>query len=247
MSFDSAHNGVASPALEAYLLGSVEFEDALALQRQLVFQVRGTPSTSALLLCEHPAIITIGRSGSRRQVLCEPDELAARQWRVRWINRGGGCLLHVPGQLAIYPILALDHHKLGVQDFLDRLHQVVLGLLEDFGITGERRPGQAGVWVRDRPIAVVGVAVRGWVTYYGAFLNVNPDLAVFRRIHLGQRDGGFMTSLERERRGPLRSSLVRERLLERFCAHFEFPRTSVFHEHPGLRQKAASDAVTTRR
>jgi lipoyl(octanoyl) transferase len=232
----------ADAALQAYLLGPVEFEAALALQRLLVYQVAGDRADAALLLCEHPPLVTVGRQGSRAHLLCEPDELHARRWQVRWVNRGGGCLLHVPGQLAAYPVVALDHLGLGVQAYLDRLHQVVIDLLDDFNIRGETRPGRPGVWVGPRPIAGVGVAVRSWVTYYGVHFNINPDLEPFRRVRwLGSEEP--MTSLERERRGPLRPSLVRERFLEHFAARFGFGRTSLFFDHPFLGRKASPGAV----
>ena len=95
-------------ALQVYLLGTVDFEAALTLQRRLVYQISGERSLAALILCEHPPLITVGRKGSRAHILCGPEELCARRWPIRWVNRGGGCLLHLPGQLAVYPILPLD-------------------------------------------------------------------------------------------------------------------------------------------
>jgi lipoyl(octanoyl) transferase len=236
-----------APALQAYLLGTVEFEAALALQRRLVYQVTGDPASAAFVLCEHPPVITVGRHGSRAHILAEPEELLARRWPVRWVNRGGGTLLHLPGQFAVYPILSLERLGLGVQAYLDRLHALLLALLDDFRVRGEVRPGQPGVWVGDRLIASVGVAVRSWVTYYGVALNVNPDLRPFRLVRCGGKDNGPMTSLERERRGPLRPSLVRERLLEHFTGQFTFARTSLFSDHPSLTRKASTDALATRR
>src|SRR5712691_2702948 len=76
-------------ALQVYLLGLVEFESALVLQRRLAYQVAGDRDGAVLFLCEHPPLITVGRQGSRAHILCEPEELRARQWRVRWVNRGG--------------------------------------------------------------------------------------------------------------------------------------------------------------
>jgi lipoyl(octanoyl) transferase len=231
--------------LQVYLLGSVDFEAALTLQRQLIYHVAGDRTRAALVLCEHPPLITVGRHGSRAHILCEPEELRARRWQVRWVNRGGGCLLHLPGQLAVYPILPLDRLGLGLQEYLDRLHQVLAALVADFDVGGVTRPGQAGVWVGARPVAGVGVAVRDWVTYYGAAVNVNPDLEPFRRVRWGGPADGPMTSLERERRGPLRPSLVRERLLEHFVARFPYGRTSLFSDHPALGRRAPSDAVAS--
>ncbi len=243
-------------ALQVYLLGSVEFEAALALQRRLLYQVSGARDTAALVLCEHPPLVTVGRQGSWAQIQCDPSELRGRRWPVRWVNRGGGALLHLPGQLAVYPIVPLDRQGLGVQAYLERLQQVLLDLLDDFQVRattcsptadGPRaRLGDRGLWVGNRPIAEVGIAVRDWVTYYGAWLNVNPDLELFRQLRCGRRGDGPMTSLERERRGPLRPALVRERLLEHFSARFAFDRTALFLDHPSLCRKAASDALPAR-
>lgn len=229
------------PTLQAYLLGSVEFDAALALQRSLVYHVAGERDSAALVLCEHPPLITVGRHGSRSHILFDPEELRARRWPVRWVNRGGGALLHLPGQMAVYSIVALDRFGLGVQAYLDRLQQVVVAVLDDFRIRGETRPGQAGVWVGGRPIARVGVAVRDWVAYFGLAFNINPDLVPFRLVR-GPSELP-MTSLVRERRGPLRTSLVRERFVEYFADRFGCARTSVFFHHPTLGRKARSDAV----
>src|SRR5205823_9495400 len=105
-------------------------------------EVAGDRESGALILCEHPHLITIGREGSRRQVLLEPDELSARRWPLRWVNRGGGCILHAPGQVALYPILPLDRLALGIDAFLQRLRQILIAVLDDFSIPGEARAEQ---------------------------------------------------------------------------------------------------------
>ena len=108
------------PLLRVFLLGQVEFERALALQRALVYQATQEPETVAILLCEHPPLITVGRQGSPAHIRFSPEELQARRWPVRWVNRGGGCWLHLPGQLAIYPVVPLPRHGLGVRTYLTR-------------------------------------------------------------------------------------------------------------------------------
>src|SRR5215469_7048304 len=161
------------PALQVYMLGAVEFDAALSFQRRLAYEIAGDRRRAALVLCEHRSpLITVGRHGSRAHILCEPAELRARQWQVRWVNRGGGCLLHVPGQAAIYPVLALEQFGLGLHAYLQHVQQVVIDVLDDFGVLGETRPSQPGVWVGTRLIAGMGVAVRDWVTYYGAYFNI---------------------------------------------------------------------------
>src|SRR5205807_9599761 len=116
--------------------------------------------------------------------------------------------------------------------YLDRLQETLVAVLDDFGVRGETRAGWPGVWVGTRLIAGTGVAVRDWVAYYGAALNVNPELHPFRLVHSG--GDGPMTSLERERRAPLRPALVRQRLLEHLADRFGFPRTALFSHHPAL-------------
>jgi lipoyl(octanoyl) transferase len=236
-------NATTEPALQVYLLGSVDFESALAWQRRLAYQVAGDRASAYLILCEHPPIITVGRQGSRGHIRFDLEELQLRGWRVRWVNRGGGCFLHLPGQLAVYPILALDHWGLGLQAYLEKLHQVLADVLADFSIPTMTVPGRPGLWVGGRLIAGFGLAVRDWVTYYGGLLNIDPDLEPFRRISCGGPAESPMTSLVRERHGPLRHSLVRERLVEHFAARFGFPRVSLFFGHPALSTKALSNAV----
>jgi lipoyl(octanoyl) transferase len=234
------------PVLQAYLLGTVDFEAALGLQRRLVYEVSGDRGLSALLLCEHPPLITVGRQGSFTHLLCEPRELEARRWRVRWVNRGGGCLLHTPGQLAVYPVLPLNQFGLGLHAYLERLQQVLVDTLADFGVRAESRPDRPGVWAGGRLVAEMGVAVRDWVAYYGAYLNVNPALEPFRLVRCGGAGEAPMTSLERERRGPLRPGMVRERMLEHFTARFAFGRVALFSDHPSLSRKASPDALPSR-
>jgi lipoyl(octanoyl) transferase len=100
--------------------------------------------------------------------------------------------------------------------------------------------------VGTRAIANVGIAVRDWVSYFGVVLNINPALDGFRLVRCGPGEEP-MTSLERERRGRLRPSLVRERLIEHFATRFAFDRTVMFSDHPSLRRKAAADAFAAHR
>jgi lipoyl(octanoyl) transferase len=226
------------PLLRVYLLGHVDFDRALALQRALVYQATQDPEVAALVVCEHGPLITVGRQGGPAHVRFTPEELRARRWQVRWVNRGGGCWLHLPGQLAVNAVLPLQRHGLGVRAYLTRLQAVLVDLLDDFGVKAQTRPDEMGVWVGARPIAGVGVAVRDWVTYYGLAFNVNPDLAPFRSVQTSAGGAEPMTSLERERHGPLRPALVRERLLEHFAARFAFERTALFFNHPLLERPA---------
>jgi lipoyl(octanoyl) transferase len=231
--FSSVATAAASPLLQVYLLGRAPFETVQALQRQLVFRVESDRQQAALILCEHPPVVTVGRLGSRAHIAFEPEELRLRGWSVRWINRGGGCLLHVPGQLAIYPIVALDRLGCNVQEYLDRLSNVVMELLRDFTIDSFFDPKSGNVLVERRSIAGLGVAVRRWVAYHGAFLNVHPDLDLVRRVRSAP-GAPPMTSMERERHGPVAMTRVRERAIELIAEQLGFDDKAVFFEYPGL-------------
>lgn len=229
--------------LHAYLLGRIGYDDLLALQRRLVYEVSGNRATGIVILCEHPPGISIGREGSASHIHFESDELQALNWPVRWVNRGGGCLLHLPGQIACYPIIALDALNIGLQEYLDRLHGLIRDVLVSCDVPGELH-SRPGVWVGDRQAAHVGVAVSDWVSSFGCAINVDPNLRPFRRV---QCDGHEkpMTSMERERRGRARASTVRQRLIELIAVRFAFDRVSLFHHHPSVSRKARVHAVAT--
>jgi lipoyl(octanoyl) transferase len=235
----------AGSSLQVYLLGAVDFEQMLQCQRRLVYEVSGDRSRSVLILCEHPPLISVGREGSREHIGIEPRDLAAREWPVRWVNRGGGCLLHLPGQLAVYPIFALDGLGLDLQGFLERLHGVLLDVFTKMEVPTHVRAGKAGVWANGRLLAQVGVAVREWVTYFGAAVNVHPDLELFRRVQVAGPGEPPMTSLAREHRERVRDATVRQRLVEAIERRFGFARTSLFHTHPALTRPTSNHAVAS--
>jgi lipoyl(octanoyl) transferase len=221
-----------SCALRVYLLGTVDFEAWLRCQRRLHYEVAGDPGQAVLALCEHPSLISVGRHGSRAHILLEPQELGVKGWPVRWVNRGGGCWLHQPGQMSVYALLALDRLGLSLTAYQRRLGEVVRAWLADFHVHGERREG--GVWASGRPVAGLGCAVQSWVSYYGACLNINPVLDPYRLVRCSAGTSQPMTSLERERRGRISPSLARPRFIECFQQGFGFSRVSLFTEHLAL-------------
>jgi lipoyl(octanoyl) transferase len=230
MPADVAYDNLDESGLQVYLLGPVDFDTLQRFQRWLHFEISGNRSRAALIVCEHSPLITIGRQGSRSHVRLETEELRLRGWAIRWVNRGGGCILHTPGQIALYPILPLDRLGLTIPDYLRRLNVVIARLLEDFNINGEAT--DAGVRVGQRLLSINGVSVHDQVTTYGTYLNVQPPLGLYRNAMA--TDQAALTSLERERRGPVRMALVRERLVELFRACFGFARVTLFSDHPAL-------------
>jgi lipoyl(octanoyl) transferase len=237
---------VQETTLQVYLLGSVPFDPLLRLQRRLHFEISGDRRQAALIVCEHPPTITVGRHGSRCHIHLEPEELHLRGWPIRWVNRGGGCILHVPGQLAVYPVLPLDRLHCDINGYLHKLGETIRDLLGDFSVHAGVRVDEHGVWAGTRLLAALGVSVRNWVSGYGAFVNVHPALDLFRHVTTVADASQPMTSLERERRGPVRPSLVRERLVEHFRSRFGFARVALFSDHPALQEAAQRlDAAPT--
>ena len=236
--------GASESVLRAYMFGLMDFDAALHLQRRFVDQVQGERSRAFVMLCEHPPQISVGREGSWAHMQAPTGEMRTNGLPVRWVNRGGGCILHQPGQLAIYSIMALDRRDLTIPAYLDKLHQSLADALHDFCLSVQPNLNQRDVCVAGRAIAHVGVAVSQWVSYFGAVLNINPDLSAWRRTRWENPNWPTMTSIERERRGPLRQALLRERLLEHFATRFGFERTSLFMDHPSLRRKVTLNALT---
>ena len=232
-------------ALSAYLLGTLEFDALLALQRRLVYDIGGDRNSAAIILCDHPPGITVGREGSRGHVRPNPEELHARGWPVRWVSRGGGAMLHLPGQVACYPVFALDALGLTAAGYVDQLQAVALDLLREYAVPGETDAGRPGVRANGRRVVHVGVAVRDGVSCFGLVVNADPDLAGFRDVKC-DGDAAPMTSLARESPLRVRVTGVRQRLLELVAARFGFDRVSVFHTHPHTLPQPTRHAAASR-
>lgn len=233
---------VAPVALEAYLLGRVAYGSLIDWQRRMVYDVSGDRSRAVLALCETTPTITVGRTGSREHVLMTDVELAKRGWPVRWVNRGGGCILHVPGQLQVLSITAIDALGMGVVAYLEMLHDIVLNVSHECDVACEVLPNRAGVWAGGRLLAHIGIAVHDCVAYFGAAINIDPDLELFRGLHCDSSPRP-MTSLARERRSPVRPARIRQRLVELFADRFGFRRTAIFHRHHALATNSNSHAL----
>jgi lipoyl(octanoyl) transferase len=223
------------PSVEAFLLGQCDFDALLALEHRLVYEAGDRADGQiTLLVCEHPPLVTVGRFGSRDHVRLAPRELASRQLDVRWVNRGGGAWMHAPGQLAIYPIVPLAWHGWTVGQYLGRLQQGLLDTLNEVGITGQTRDGWHGIWGRSGQLATVGVAVRNWTTYFGAYLNVEPALNAFRYVISDPQLGTPASSLAAERRQRINMSAVRAALVPRLAGAFGCQRYHLYTGHPLL-------------
>jgi lipoyl(octanoyl) transferase len=232
-----------SPPLEVFLLGLVDFEAVQRLQRRLVYELGEGGGGGALVLCEHPPTISVGRSGSWAHIRAADDELRERGIRVHWVNRGGGCVLHLPGQLAAYFILPLGPSGLDLKGYLDGLHRAIVTALGDFDLRGTTRRDAPGVFLDGARVASVGVAVGRWIAYHGLTLNVGPYLEPFAL--LGEPGPGLVplrqTTMEARRQRPAPMPRVRESLIRHLETTFNLQRHHVYTDHPLIRREARSD------
>jgi len=169
--------------LRAWWLGRVPYQEALSLQGRLQREVltrRGHPGY--LLLLEHPPVITAGRSSDLAELRVSPSELARLGVEFVTSNRGGRLTYHGPGQLVGYPVIDLKAYRCDVHGYMRRLEEVLIRVLARLGVEAERHDGHTGVWVGERKIASIGVAIRRWVTMHGFALNVAPEMGHFGLI-----------------------------------------------------------------
>ena len=171
-------------------LGLKEYEEVWKLQRKLVFERGEGQAPDTILLCQHPAVYTIGRSS--KQAI--PEGLP---YPVHKIERGGDITFHGPGQLVGYPIIKQSEHGLKPRSYLHALEAVLIEAIRPFGVKAETVKGFTGLWVGRKKLASIGVAVRGGVTYHGFALNVNNSLAPFRLIHPCKLESDVMTSMHK--------------------------------------------------
>jgi lipoyl(octanoyl) transferase len=224
-------------AVQAYLLRTLNTGATQALLHRLTYEVAGDPACAVVVLCDHPSEITVGREGSQAHI-------RSRRRPVRWVARGGGVILHAPGQVACYPVLPLDRIQLTPAEYVAGLCAVVGDLLAGFGVKADVET--SAVRVNGRRVAHFGVAVRNWVTSYGFVLNVAPDLELFRDVDC-DGDASPVTSLQRECPTRVRVPAVRQRLLELLARRFDLGRLSVFHHHPNFLPRTPVHALPARR
>jgi lipoyl(octanoyl) transferase len=164
-------------------LGLMPYTPAFAIQEQILqARLSGLLGTTVILQ-ENLPVFTIGRSGSRDNILAKPDNLQQRGIEVLEVNRGGDVTYHGPGQLIVSPLLYLGDVGLNANQYLHRLEDVLIELLAGYDIRTGKKEGYPGVWLKDAKIAAVGIAVKHGFTFHGFSLNVNPDLDCFNLIN----------------------------------------------------------------
>lgn len=233
---------------EFHLMGTVDFCRFLKFQERLVYEVGSrTDGHISVLLCEHRPAISVGRGGSRVHIRSSRHDLARRNIGVHWVGRGGGCIPHAPGQLAIYPLVPLTWHGWTVGDYMARLNQALLRTVESLRFHGGRRAGRFGVWGRTGQLAACGVSVKHGVTGHGAFLNVNPPMDVVRLVDVDPPQFGeprrsrSMGCLLAEHGRPVKMTKVRSVLIEQLAMALQCRHYHLHTGHPLMASLRISD------
>ena len=157
-----------------------------------------------LLMVEHPPVFTLGKSGKREHVLVSEEQLQNLGIEFYHINRGGDITYHGLQQVVGYPILDLDKFKTDLGWYLRSLEEVIIQVLAEYGLKGDRSAGETGVWLSPedpfmaRKICAMGIKCSRWITMHGFALNVNTDLSHFEYIVPCGIQGKAVTSLEKE-------------------------------------------------
>lgn len=223
-------------------LGLMAYEAAFAIQEKLMKEIielklnnrskspesqEETPNY--LLFVEHPHVYTIGKSGDEQNMLANADKLKEIGATFVKTNRGGDITYHGFGQLIGYPVLDLDNFSSDIFLYMRNLEEVIIRVIAEYGLKGERSEGETGVWLDvgkpyARKICAMGVKTSKWVTMHGFGLNVNTDLRYFEYIiPCGIKDKA-VTSLSRELERKFSDDEISDlkiKIKKHFCDVFE--------------------------
>lgn len=224
-----------TPGLRAYLLAPIEYRTAEAFLRRLAAEQEARGSSDiVLVLCEHPTTITVGRGGSAADVRHASFLIRSKQVPVEWVARGGGAIIHLPGQLAIYPVVPLGMLGWKVGHYVQRLQQGLKQALAELGVPAELWDDGSSLVGRTGAVAHFGIAVRQGATLFGAYLNVAPALGLFRLLQ-GRPGQPRPSSLVAERQRPVKMNLVRTAVVQQLAQAFGAGEYHLFTGHPWLR------------
>ncbi len=180
--------------LEIEDLGLIEYKQAWNYQdkifnEQINKKNKNESTTNCLLLCEHPSVYTLGRSGNQHNLLINNIQLKEKRVSFYKTNRGGDITYHGPGQIVGYPIINLSEYSIGLKEYINKIEEVIINLLLHYNIISERLEGTTGVWIdtnklnKTRKICAIGVKSSRYITMHGFALNVNTDLSFYNYIN----------------------------------------------------------------
>jgi len=158
----------------------MDYRNAWDLQTRLVdARKKRIIDRNIILLLEHPPVFTLGRRGGMDDLTVSHDLLERSGISVIQVERGGVITFHGPGQLVMYPIVDLNAARLRVVDYVERLEEIMIRSVADSGITAERHQLNRGIWVGNKKLGSIGIAIRRGICFHGMSLNVNISMKHF--------------------------------------------------------------------
>ena len=219
-------------------LGLIDYKEACDLQEKIFKELvdlkikNRNENTSVLpqnqlLVCEHPHVFTLGKSGKEDHLLLDKKGLKDNEADYFKINRGGDITYHGPGQLVVYPIFDLEQFFTDIHKYMRFLEEAVILTLSEYGIFGERMEGQTGVWLGvgspvARKICAMGVKSSRWITMHGLGFNVNADLKYFDYIIPCGISDKSVTSMQYELGRKIDMDELSEKLVVHLSNLFDF-------------------------
>lgn len=138
---------------------------------------RDEQTADELWLVQHPPVFTQGQAGKAEHVLA-PGDIPVIQ-----VDRGGQVTYHGPGQIVAYPLIDIQRKQLGVKDFVCRIEEAIITVLDQYAVKGERIEGAPGIYVQGEKVASLGLRVRRGRSFHGLAFNIEMDLEPFERIN----------------------------------------------------------------
>ncbi len=203
--------------------GFMEYREALDMQFELLEKRQNNLIDDTLILVEHPPTITLGRRAVESDILADENFLKETGVKICRINRGGEVTYHGPGQIVGYLIVDLKNFNKDIRAFVHNIEEVIIQvLLEHFQIEGGRNPLNNGVWVGDKKITAIGIAIKQWVTMHGFAFNINTDLEHFKWIVPCGMENSKMTSLQEIKERKFDLELVKPLIVEKIKEIFGY-------------------------
>lgn len=213
---------------EGLLQANVQLKTALAkkMNQNIDSSNSGDPNvlstTNYFILCEHPPVYTLGKSGHLENVLISEAEMDQKGIQFFKTNRGGDITFHGPNQIVGYPVIDLEKFYTDIGRYLRELEEVIIVTLAEYNIIGGRIKGETGVWIdagivgKERKICAMGVRCSRWITMHGFALNVNTDLSYFDHIIPCGIQNKKVTSIVTELKEEVNISEVKVKLQRNF-------------------------------
>lgn len=203
------------------------YAPSFAIQNQILQARMDGQLAPVVILQENLPVFTIGRSGSRDNILSSPEELQALGIEVLDVNRGGDVTYHGPGQLIVSPLFYLGDIGMNANQYLHNLEDMLIELLTRYNIQTGKKEGYPGVWWKEAKIAAIGIAVKHGYTFHGFSLNINTNLNAFNLINPCGVKRMPVTSIQRVLGRPSSMAEVKARLREIMEENFALETQSI--------------------